>query len=113
MNEVRKLAIERAESLLRRVRTGEIAGFAVCAVQADGGSALLHAGIFEVPTMVGLLEAKKLQIMQTYMPHFEEHRGGGQIRPVPDSETGGSPWTCNICGVKFIRPEDLEGHTCQ
>lgn len=87
-------AIETAEEILRKLRTGELTGFVAVATDDDDLSACFLAGHVNLTSTVCLLEEMKLRALSEWMERFESGKGPdlGLLTQLPvavtDTDTG-------------------------
>ena len=112
--DVLKLALERAESLVHRLRTGEIIGFVIVGLRPDNDAALMHGGVFDTALMVGFMEAKKQYLLQTFTT--TEYNPGEHLKPAPEPVPSIGPQRsvayCDKCQKAFGTQKDFEEHPC-
>ncbi len=70
MSEPNTRAVEQAELLLRRLRTGELSGFVAVATDADDISSWVMGGRINFTQTVCLLEDMKLRCLNEWCTHF-------------------------------------------
>ena len=116
--DVLEIAIERAESLVHRLRTGEITGFVIVGLHPNNDAALMHGGVFDTAVMVGYMEKKKQLLLQTFT--MADYKPGGQLQAVaPTVEKpkvlGPQPAVafCLKCERAFTTDEEFQEHVCR
>ncbi len=85
--ENRKLAIERAELLVRRLRTGDVTGFIAIATDDTDRCFAVMGGHVNLTQSVCLLEHQKLVALNAWIERFDDDEGGPTIGPADPEGT--------------------------
>ncbi len=78
-------AIASAEELLRRLKTGELAGFVAVATGPDDLAGIHRGGRLDPTTTVCMLEHLKLLVLRDWTEGFEDSDGAPSLGVVEDS----------------------------
>jgi hypothetical protein len=84
--ENRELAIDRAESLVRRLRTGAITGFVLVATGDDDDCFVMMGGHVTLTQTICLLEHQRLVLLGEWMERFDDDDGAAALGSVEDEE---------------------------